>query len=126
MAKTHTEEAKRKMSEASKGRISYNKGLSNVESLGEEKAKEISQKLSEYAQERTGDKNPFYGKHHSEETKEKLRQANKGKIPPNRYAVSIDGVEYPALIIAAKELGINTSTLLNRIRSKNYPTYKKV
>ena len=124
--KTHTEEARRKMSEANIGRIPYNKGLSNEESLGKEKAKQISQKLSKYAQKRTGDKNSFYGKHHSEETKEKIRQANKGRIPTNRYAVNINGVEYPALTIAAKELGMNASTLLNRIRSKNYPTYKKV
>lgn len=124
--KTHTKESRKKISEANIGRIPYNKGLSNEESLGKEKAKEISAKLSEYAQKRIGDKNPFYNKHHSEETKEKIRQASKGRIPSNRYAVSVNGVEYPALTIAAKELGMNTSTLLNRIRSKNYPDYKKV
>lgn len=33
-------------------------------------------KLSEYAQLRVGNKNSFYGKHHSEETKKRISQAN--------------------------------------------------
>lgn len=31
---------------------------------------------------RTGENNPMYGRHHTEDTKEKLRQANKGKPSP--------------------------------------------
>lgn len=30
-----------------------------------------------------GELNPFYGKHHTEKTKEVLRKKNKGRIPPN-------------------------------------------
>lgn len=32
--------------------------------------------LSEYAKQRTGEKNPFYGKSHSEKTKKTLSEAN--------------------------------------------------
>ena len=40
---------------------------------------EHKKKLSENAKKRTGDKNPFYGKHHSLETKKKLSKINSGK-----------------------------------------------
>lgn len=40
---------------------------------------ERSRKLSESAKKRIGAKNPMYGKHHSEETKAKLRKINLGK-----------------------------------------------
>lgn len=40
---------------------------------------ERSKKLSIAAKKRVGELNPMYGKHHSEETKEKIRQANIGK-----------------------------------------------
>lgn len=35
-------------------------------------------KLSELAKQRVGSKNPFFGKRHTEETKEKIRMKNKG------------------------------------------------
>lgn len=57
----HSEETRKKMSIASKGR---------------EFSKETRQKLSE---DRMGEKNPFYGKHHSEETKQKISGASKGE-----------------------------------------------
>lgn len=40
--------------------------------------KEGKQKLSELAKQRTGKKNPFYGKKHTEETKQKLREKLSG------------------------------------------------
>ena len=40
---------------------------------------ERSAKLSAAAKKRVGKLNPMFGKHHSEETKEKLRQINRGK-----------------------------------------------
>ena len=42
-------------------------------------SKETKKKLSEKAKLRTGENNSFYGKHHSEETKQKIREANSGK-----------------------------------------------
>ena len=57
----------------SKGEAIANKNIGNLIS---EEQKCI---LSEYAKTRTGNKNPFYGKHHSEETINKIRVANIGK-----------------------------------------------
>ena len=57
----------------------------------------IKAKESEYAKQRTGSKNSFYGKHHTEETKRKISLANKNRIPTNAYKVKIDGIIYDSL-----------------------------
>ena len=71
--KKHSEESKRKMSEARKGKIPWNKGSKGLQ-VGWNKGKEFLK----------GEKNPFYGKHHSEETKRKISEAKKGRIPWNK------------------------------------------
>jgi hypothetical protein len=58
----------------SKGEAIANKNIGNH--IGEEQKK----LLSSYAQARVGDKNPFYGKHHSEETIAIIREKNIGRI----------------------------------------------
>ncbi|MBP3914668.1 NUMOD3 domain-containing DNA-binding protein [Clostridium sp.] len=47
--------------------------------------------------ERTGANNPFYGKNHTPETKERLRKANLGKKPINMKKVLIDGMIFESL-----------------------------
>ena len=64
---THTEETRKKLSEAQKGKESWFKG----KHLSEEHKKKISE-----AQK--GEKNHMYGKHHTEEHKKKLSEALKG------------------------------------------------
>ena len=46
---------------------------------GSSHTKESRQKLSELAKLRTGESNPFYGKHHSDETRQKIGNAKKGE-----------------------------------------------
>lgn len=113
--KTHTEEVKKAISELNKGN-SYAKGSVRSE--------EHRKRLSEIASERVGELNPFYGKKHSEETKKKIAEKNKGRKPPNTKIVLIGEVEYESLTEAGRQLGVATGTVLNRIKSKNYPEYR--
>ena len=66
--KHRTEETRKKIGEASKGRPAWNKG--------KKMSAEFCIKNSE---SHKGEKNSFYGKHHSEEAKKKMSEAQKGK-----------------------------------------------
>lgn len=67
-----SDEHKKKISESLKGEKSVN--------YGKQMSDEQKKKLSEaHKGKLVGKDNPFYGKHHTEETKEKLRKANIGK-----------------------------------------------
>ena len=86
--------------------------------------------------------NPFRGKTHSEEHKQKLKEINskpkseehkqkiseklKGHKPGNMVKVEIEYIVYESLTDAAIKTGINMSTLRNRIKSKSdkYKNYK--
>lgn len=72
----HTDESKYKISKASKDRWadeSYRQHMSDV-MKDREFSEEHCRKLSE---SKCGEKNPMYGKHHTEEEKEHLRQTSK-------------------------------------------------
>lgn len=61
--------------------------------------------------------NPFKGKHHSNETKQKMSNAKLGKPNPRRKKVTIDGVEYVSITQAMKQLHLSTRAfykLLNK------------
>lgn len=68
----------------------------------------------------SGAKNPFYNKHHSEETKEKIRKKNLGKknIAQSKPLL-IHGIEYGNLSEASIALGINLTTIRHRVISAN-------
>lgn len=73
------------------------------------------------ASRKTGDKNPFFGKHHSDETKDKIRDIRKGKYSGEQnIPFFIDGKEYTSLGVASKELSIPITTIRWRIKSENY------
>jgi len=69
--------------------------------------------------DRTGENNPFYGKTHSTETKRKLSESRMGKKPFNTRKVKIDDIIYESLSDASKKLGIGSSLIIHRIKSKN-------
>ena len=83
--KTHTEEVRKKISDINKGRVSHNKG--------KKASDETKQKMSEFRKNKyTGQENSFFGKHHSEETKQKIREKNIGNIPPNNKEITIEKI----------------------------------
>lgn len=67
----------------------------------------------------SGDKNPFYGKTHSEETKKKISDRMKGNIPANAKVVVAEGVEYPSLAAAAREFNITSGAMHYRVNSSS-------
>lgn len=80
--KHHTEEVKVKISKANKGRLVGEKnpmyGINVYEKLEKEKGTEYVKSIKKKISESTkGEKNGFYGKHHTEETKEKLSKSLK-------------------------------------------------
>lgn len=117
--RTHTAEARQKMSQANLG-ISRNKGI--------KRSDETKLKLSLIASQRVGAKNPFYGKTHSEKTRKLLSDKGKGKLPSNCVKISIDGVIYQSLGEASRITGIPVVTIRWRVLSKNkrFDNYRSV
>lgn len=62
-----------------------NKGKTYEEIHGQEKASELKRRLSELGKELVGEKNPFFGKHHTEEVKIKFRKVKLGKTYEELY-----------------------------------------
>lgn len=62
----------------------------------------------------------FYGKKHSDESKNKIRIKNLGKKPSNSKNVVINGVQYKSIADAAKGLGIKSGCLYYRLKHNYY------
>lgn len=84
---THTDKVKNKLRKNAQQRYDdgeswamYREGKTNIEMYGEEVAGIISKKLSIVGKLRVGKKNPFYGKHHTEETKRTLREKREQRL----------------------------------------------
>jgi len=74
--KTHSEEAKRKMSEAKKGK------------KGKTRSEETKRRMSEA---KKGENNPMYGKTRSEEHSRKISEANTGKTKSEEHKRNLSG-----------------------------------
>ncbi|EKH6014462.1 GIY-YIG nuclease family protein [Escherichia coli O157] len=105
-----------------------NIAASRARRLGVKVSDETRRKMSEFAKTRTGERNPFYGRHHSEETRRLIAERNRGNIPLNARKVEIDGIEYVSLTEAARQLGVVPATILYRLGSKNpkFESYRLV
>lgn len=75
-------------------------------------------KQSEKAKTRVGDKNPFYGRSHTKETKEYLSRTFMGREHNSEAEpVVINGKKYRTLKEAGDALGLHQTTVLHRVRS---------
>ena len=77
----YTDEMKQKFSKMQIGEKNHMYGVTGKKHprYGKTHTNEVKQKLKELGQKRVGENNPFFGKKHSEETKQKISQANKGR-----------------------------------------------
>ena len=105
-----SEEARKKMSKAKKGKYTGEKCHLYGKHLSEETKQKISnKKKGKYSVEN----NPFYGKHHTDETKEKLSKKNSKKV------VCIETcVIYESMLTAEKETGIDHTCISDCCRGK--------
>jgi group I intron endonuclease len=139
--KNHTDEAKDKIRKKALGRVVSDEtrkkiSIKNKGKKGVVWTDEMRQKLSENRKIN----NPFKGKTHtpevkeflsnlnkkpkSEEHKRKISETLKGNKPGNMRKVIVDGIEYESLSFAAREIGIPTSTMKNRLKSPKFDNYK--
>lgn len=114
------EKASKYWKEYFKTHDNFIKGKTLEEAYGEERGKEIRRKISEAASKKTGEKNPFYGKHHSKETKEKISKARKGILPSNSKKVEYNGVIYDSAGKCARALNMSQMTVCYRCRKNLY------
>lgn len=73
-----------------------------------------------------GDTNPFWGKTHTEATKQKIRNALKG-IPNDKLGkkVSIQGSQYPSIAEASRQTNHSRNLIRKRIQDPNYPEWSE-
>ena len=93
---------------------STNEGY-NISTYDRNSYKRTDETRRKSSESMTGEKNPMYGKHHSEDTKRKMSEAHKEKIYANTKPIlqfSKDGefiAEYPSIMEASRQTGCNNS-----------------
>ena len=76
---------------------------------------------------RIGEKNGFFGRKHSEKTKEIMRLAKKGVPNDNLGSViEINGKRYPSIAQASRSLGHARKTIRARLDSEDFPEWKRI
>ena len=119
--KEKREKQSRTSKEYYKTHNNYIKGKTMEEVFGKEKAQEIKMKISNHAKLRTKEKNPFYGKHHSDKTKKLLSKIHKGKTNIScRKKVKYNGVIYDSVGECAKINNLKMVTVAYRCRNNIY------
>ena len=74
--------------------------------------------LKERQKKRMLENNPFKGKHHTEESKQKKRLAKLGKESKRKRKVVIKGKEYDSITNAMKELNIGTKKIYQLLKEE--------
>ena len=107
-----SEEQKEKLRQAKKRENLSEETLRKMSAAQKNKSEETRKKISQAAKERYKDptKVPFYGKHHTEEVKQKLSAIRKKSV----ILLSVDGVEitkFDSVTNASKETGVSTGVI---------------
>ena len=77
-------------------------------------------KLSNKAKLKTGEKNAFYGKHHTDKSKALISKVHKNKRNYNDHKpIVINGKKYDCILDASKYLNIPVTTISHRCYNKN-------
>lgn len=124
--RTHTEEVRKRLSKAHKGKSSPFKGT---------KVDRNSQQYKNFIKgiekrDYRGEKNPFFGKRHPDEILLRIREANRRRlsdpnyINPKSKVVCIKGIEYKNVREASEKLRVKYSTVAWRCRNKTNPDFK--
>ena len=96
-------------------------GKTYEELFGDEKAKELKENLSKLAKEKKGEKNPFYGKKHTDETKLKISKSRKGIVYESICKkVLYNGIIYNSASDCARQLGLKNVTVSYRAKKNIY------
>lgn len=116
---SHSIDVNKKISNTLKGRISPFKGKHHTRGKHFEPPKPHNLKLSEYAKSRTGEKNSFYGKKHSAETKQKISKANSKPVGMFDFTTGELIKEFSSIAEAERYLKENnisdSSSIISRI-----------
>ena len=113
--KTHNQKTKDKISKRVKAFNLVNPGYLK----GIKRSESTRLKMTAIAKTRYGDKNPFFGKTHSQKTRDIIAQAARGRKPNNRIKISVGSRIYDSYGDAATELNLNVTVVRHRVLSKN-------
>lgn len=136
-SKNFTEEDHKKMSEKTSGKNNGNYKTGKYVNIihycdicGKElKTPGATRCISCRQKLRTGNKNSFFGKHHTKETLDKIKKTKSTLpkvLPNNSIKCSVDNVIYESYADAGRKLGIPLSTVKHRCLSKKFPNYIKI
>ena len=123
ISKMTVEERKRKWGRygVENGNFNPNKILNKCPICG--KILQKGNKTCSKHRDRFGDSNPFYRKHHTEETKVKLSNARKGHKPSNSKRVFVENMIFESQAECARYFKISVGTVNFRIKSKHFSNW---
>lgn len=135
--KTHTDEVKSFLSENTKQKSRTKElrlGKTNKEIFGSEKAVKISKQLSDYGKERVGSKNPFYGKHHTNEFKQQSSIKRVERYQNMSIEDKLNHVQFKPIMVddhiyyscsdAARVLNCTPGNITYKLKSEKHPNYR--
>lgn len=121
ISKPYSESHKKAMRLAKTGYIPTKKAIEKTRNTINQLYSTMSEQEKKEKFGRSGKENGFYNKRHSNKFIEKQRQTakNRGSIGnPNAKPVTINGITYPLMKIAMKDLGLTRTKLLKLIGEK--------